>query len=215
MRDGMSLRGFCSGLALACALSLTPAAKACVMAPPAPPVWVVFHEICCDFVNPSMCYIRAWLIFHNFRSFGATPGQFCSCALNKVGPIRSIEKISVIDLRTHAPLLGLCFEPAPGASSQLGSDFQGSVAAVSRRIPTGVAVDLMVEVTLDAGASFNQLATALSAQGILVTGEGRPDGSFTGGHLQQTRPGLIEDGTGGGTMPIRPPGFEPIELSEQ
>lgn len=188
-------------------------ALACTSSPPQPPpVWVVFHEVCCDFVNPNNCYIRAWIIFHNFSTFGANTGQFCSCALNKVGPILSIEKAELVNQADNTPIAGFCFQQADGANRQLGPDFQGFVSSISQNVPTGITTDLRFEVILQDGTTFNQLKNALASQGVVVTGEGNPDGSFTGHHQEFTTPGDIENGTGNGGPIFEPIPGEPVPV---
>lgn len=174
-------------------------AAACTVPPPRPPdVWIILHEVCCDFHNPPNCYIRAWIIFHKYTTFGSGPGQFCGTAFPRLTPVLSVDGVSVVDASTGVPVPGFSFAPNDLTGQSYGA--VGFLSPISTQVPAGIPIDLMLSVTLKDGTTFDDLAAALSSEGYLVTGEADSSGNLIS-HVAQTLPGAIMDGTDYGPAP--------------
>jgi hypothetical protein len=159
--------------------------SACTQAPPQPPIiQIIFHKRSCRWTQPNICGIHAWIIIRNYRIFGAGPGQFCGCSLNKVGPIIAIKHFKVFRAGTTIPVGGFCFGGNQGvtnASNQIlrGGNFTGFLASVGSQLPSGQTVDLQFEVELQDGTTFAELANALQfGGGAVITGSVNSSGAF-------------------------------------
>jgi hypothetical protein len=166
-------------------------ALACVHRPPTPPnVWVIYH-------SPTF----VWIIIHNYRTALVGPGQFCACGLKAVGPLRNITQLVVTNPATGQPLAGFGFQPNSNVASQFAAAeaatggtsgrWGGFLSPISAVIPSGTAVDLMYGVAVPAGTTFNQIAAALSSQGLIANDEAKSNGTLLIDHLELTRPGKV------------------------
>jgi hypothetical protein len=200
---------FAFAVLMSAGMALAPVAQACTQPIQPPVVWVIPHELCCPF-DGSPCYIRAWILYHNFVTFPAGPGQFCATSLNIGGPLLGVEGAVLSNAQTGERIAGFSFNGNPtvsvNASGITGGNSVGFLADVSRLVPSGVPADLMFDVRLKEG-SLQQGAPDLSnwllTQGFVVTAEADADGNFDGSHLEVNLPVQVEVSSDGGPPPAK------------
>ena len=112
------------------------------------------------------------------------------------GPIRAIERVSMIEEETGEPIAGYRFEPHPRPSSDfaflaaehglmpygmghLGTSF---FTSVHQPVEGGISTSLVFELEIRDGATLEQVARQLRSHGVLGTGSANPDGSLDVGH---------------------------------
>lgn len=180
-----------------------PAAQACATPPPTvPPVTIQLHEQCFPINDPTDCMIRGWITYHNYTTFGTSTNTFCSCALKKVGKIKTVLWVKFIDPVTGKRYPSWTFDPNAGTTSNaaqfLGNgNIAGYLAETTKDIPTGTNLDLMLEVIFEGDAGIAGIASALNNSGpVLVTGEADSNGNYIG-HVgvvpQQPTTCLVQD----------------------
>ena len=161
-------------------LAVVKVAMACSHAPPNPP------QICIQQIDPT----HFCVLIKNYNSGGgAQPGQFCTCALRRLGPIVSIDSFQMLFCGTNQPVPGWNFQPSSVSSQAWSQILQGPstgfASAVNGQVPPEACLDLKFIVTVAGGTTPPQLAVAL-ANGGLVVGDGEADS--TG----RPRPGSFE-----------------------
>jgi hypothetical protein len=137
-----------------------------------------------------------------YETFGASPGQFCACALKQVDAIQSIDAmIAHIGIPSADSLT--VFVPNPTTSAEaaalLDGDAQGFLAQSVGTIPPGAGINVEFHVTLDPGKTAidlaNDLASGLGPERagrrapggglpIIVTDEAAASGSFMDTHQE-------------------------------
>jgi len=150
-------------------LGIVQGSEACSHAPPAPPMLTIQQIDATHFC----------ILIKNYNTGGgALPGDFCTCALKKLGPIISIDSFQMQNCDGGAPVAGWAFVPNNNSgaawSSILAGPATGFASAVSALIGQGRCIDLKFIVTVGPGTTGTILASALAAGGNVV-GNGKAD----------------------------------------
>jgi hypothetical protein len=158
-------------------------AAACTQPPePPPPIWII--------QDASHAKNEAWIIIHDYETFLANTSQFCTCALTKVSAIKSVNLAVIVEGGTDIPIGAFSFVENPVSSAAWtsingGVEMAGFQSGIAVPLPGGTNVDLHFDVTLNNGATLNDLRDQLAAAGAAVgTDESDPAGQPTGGHLE-------------------------------
>ena len=158
-------------------------ALACSNAPPAPPpAWVIWHSS-----------NHVWIIFHKYTTFGSQPGQFCSCGLNIVSSIGTVDSVQFFNSETNKPVPGFSFKnndvTASGFNEQEPGNWSGFSSSLDQEVEEGTPIDIRFSVTLKEGVTPSQLTNALS-NGFIGTAEANNTG-FPESHISVEPPGKI------------------------
>lgn len=175
------------------ALAVVKVAMACSHAPPNPP------QVCIQQIDPT----HFCVLIKNYNSGGgAQPGQFCTCALRRLGPIVSVDSFQMLFCGTSQPVPGWNFQ-ANSISTQAWSQIlqgpsTGFASAVTGTVPPETCLDLKFIVEVLPGTTAPQFAVAIQNGGLLVgngeadsTGRPRPS-SF---EVRPAGPVMITTGT--------------------
>lgn len=148
--------------------------------------------------NEGPCTFESvWITIHNYTSFGANPGQFCTCALAALGPVISVDAVEILDTSTGLPVPGFNFSPNPTTSGGfnlsgpgMGGQFVGFLSDVSQAIPSGLSIELRFLVSVPDGTTITEVSdTYLGAPELpaaaplsVATDEGDVSGNPLGTH---------------------------------
>ena len=158
--------------------------QACVTHDPPPPnIWIQFHE------DGSV-----WITFHGYQTFGAAAGGFCTCALNQVPLITAVNAAEFRDAGTGELIEEFSFTSNPNSDFGGGIPWAGfATAPLPVPIEAGTLVDILFDVDLVPGTTFDDLAAELAAGGNMIgTDEAGDDGSPAGTHQLIFPAGPIE-----------------------
>jgi len=166
-------RVFAAAVAAAVSLfAVTKASEACSHAPPTPPI------LCIERIDAT----HFCILFKNYTTAGgALPGQFCTCALRRLGPIISIDGFQMRFCGTNEQVSGWNFTPNANSSnawtSLLGGTATGFLSGVGIPILPQRCIDLKFIITVAPATTANQLAMVFAAGGLVVgNGEAGPNG---------------------------------------
>ncbi len=176
-------------------LGINSVAQACSHAPPAPPT------LCIQQLDATHYCI---LIKNYNTGGGALPGQFCTCALKKLGPIISIDSFQIRGCDGGVPIPGWSFQPNANSSNAwqaiLLGQATGFLSSVSTPIGGQRCIDLYFIVTVGPGTPATTLASALAAGGNIVgNGEASSNGVPLPGSFEFRPSGPITILPGAGT----------------
>ncbi len=174
----MSLVSRCRSLGMVLAmfvlstLAVVKVAMACSHAPPNPPM------VCIERLNDTTYCI---LIKNYNTAGGASQGQFCTCALRRIGPIIAVTSFEMLRCGTNQPIQGWNFQPGSASSNAwsqiLGGPATGFFSAVNAPVPPETCIDLKFLVTVPMGTTPGQVAAALSGGAVVIgNGEADPNG---------------------------------------
>jgi hypothetical protein len=174
VKSSISIRRFLLSalVAAAAAFGALKAAEACSHAPPTPPV------LCIERIDAT----HFCILFKNYTTAGgALPGQFCTCALRRLGPIISIDSFQMRFCGTSEAVPGWNFIPNPNSSTAWSQALEGPATGffsnVGIPIPPQRCIDLKFIITVAPTTTANQLAMAFAAGGLVVgNGEAGPNG---------------------------------------
>lgn len=164
-------------------------ALACTTPPvPPPDIWL-FHSSAVHASN------EVWVIFHNYSTFGSSPGQFCACGLVNASAIASVDGAEIVLAGTDTPVEGFSFTANATTGADLtaaaGISISGFSSAISAAVSAGVPVDLRFAVTLAHGSSVNDLSAQLGAGIVVGTDEAAANGSLLNTHQELRVAGAI------------------------
>ncbi len=171
------------GAALLFLFVTLPGALGCTQPPPQPPKpWIVSAGPV-ELLPCGPKYEMYWIVFHDFTTFQAQPGNICGCALNVAGPIVQVTGAKLVDQATGRNCPGFDFCSYPGVSTSASQvtgagNFGGFLSQISQNVPSGLSCDLWVCVLTKPKTTFNELATHLANNGLVVTGEVDENGNF-------------------------------------
>lgn len=181
-----SQRGAIVALVAIVALLCSPALSlACVQPPPVnPPRLLVIKST----VSPTGFWVSIW----DYTTFGATPGQFCACGLQRAASsvIASVDAVDIITDTGATPLAGIggfaqnATTTADFNTAQAGN-WQGFLSAPTGTVAAGQSVHIRFHVTaVSTATTVAQIQTELlNGSGFTGTDEGLVGGGLANTHL--------------------------------
>lgn len=146
----------------------------------------------------------------------------CAVAFPEIDGIERIERVTMVDAATGAPLAGyrewvpndLAGNDFAQLASQAGltparpKRWQGFVTTISPGLTSGIRHSFLLEVTLKRGVTLNRLISALRSEGVMANGSANFDGSLDLHHYYLRR-------LGDGDIHFTLPGHEQREDRER
>jgi hypothetical protein len=173
---------------------------ACIHPPPLPKIWIIFHS-----------RTRVWIVVHRYTTAVVQPGQFCAVGLSSPPCITSVNGAILTSAATGNPFPGFGFQPNDVVSQQFAdlsptigtstdpaastTPWGGFLSPIGQTIPPDQEVDVMYDVSVVPGTTFEMLADALTQMGLFGNDEALADGTLLQDHLSYVRPGEIGQGT--------------------
>jgi hypothetical protein len=188
--------------ALVVAVGLGSAANACQDPPVGPPSIQI--------VQVSATTYCIWIC--NYSTAAALPGQFCTCAINKLGVIDNIKAVDVFLTSIDGtmpdpcnpgqfviPLPGWSFNPNSNIGqtyqNQAGSgNWEGLLSATAQPIQPGRPITIKITLNVLPGVTSSDLSSAIDAGDppFIGAGESNMDGTaLVPGHFSLRSAGLI------------------------
>ncbi|NOX57703.1 MAG: IPTL-CTERM sorting domain-containing protein [Planctomycetes bacterium] len=149
-------------------------ARPCVEHDPAPPdIWIKFQ-------TPRI----VWITLHGYQTFGSSAGQFCTCALNQIPAITSVDLVEFREPGSGNLISEFLFAPDGDSDFGGGITWAGfSSSPLQSPVAAGIPVDVLFRVNVVPGTSFVSLANDLSGAGnVIGTDEADSNGFPTGAH---------------------------------
>jgi hypothetical protein len=164
-----------------------------------PRVWIIFHSS-----------NRVWIIVHSFTTSLVQPGQFCAVGLPKLDCITRVNGV-ILTNSLGNPVQNFAFQPNDFVSQQFRSlapvigtpnpdalsaaEWGGFLSPIRQTVAPDQEVEVMWDVSVVPGTTFQQLADAFTNAGLFGNAEALADGTLLEDHIAFVRPGEIGQGT--------------------